>query len=308
MSPILIIIVCLVLVLFVAIGIGVRMMFAPSTNSRLHALSARGIDRPMPGNSTRSQDDIRAKRESQRLEKEGEAAKPTTVNLKDKKILYFQAGIFSDEDRNELEKRTKIVYLIAIPLFGFAGFYFGGLMIAPIGGLIGLLAGRIYPDKVVNNRIKDRQEECSYYLPLVIEQLSIGVSSGLDIGPCISYVVEMANERGSNNVVTELFAHSFRLTKAGMSMEDSLLEIGTICGYSPAKNAFSFLAQCSRHGGEVSKQLMELSESVMMERQSIIEAKINALPNKATGTLGLIFGGFFIMIVSAIFIRIFLAL
>jgi hypothetical protein len=43
-------------------------------------------------------------------------------------------------------------------------------------------------------------------LPLVIEQISIGVSSALDIGPCVTYVVEMADERGTHNAITELLS------------------------------------------------------------------------------------------------------
>ena len=58
-----------------------------------------------------------------------------------------------------------------------------------------------------------------------------------------------------------------------------------------------------KHGGEISKQLMELADSVMMQRQVQIEAKITALPVKATGPLVCVFAGFFALLFAGLFVR-----
>lgn len=308
MNTITIIVICLIFIILVGGIVLLKVLMPPAKDNRIHALTAKGIQ---PVNAAIKNQPLQEGLQSRsRVVKREEAqdSKVRTVNPKDKNVLLFQAGFFSEEEKDAFSKKCKIAYIVCIPLFAVVCFMLMGTMGIMIGIPAGIIAARIYPDRVMSKRITERQDESSYYLPLVVEQLGIGVSSGLDIGPCVAYVVEMANERGSNNVITELLGNVMKLTKAGMSLEEGLLEIGAICGYPPTKNAFGFLAQCAKHGGEVSKQLMELSESVSDERRAIIEAKINALPNKATGVLGMIFGGFFIIIVTSIFSKIYLSM
>jgi hypothetical protein len=68
--------------------------------------------------------------------------------------------------------------------------------------------------------------------------------------------------------------------KAGMALEEALNDVGEIVGVNEVRNAFMFLGQCAKHGGEISRQLQELSESVTLARQLQIEAKITALQQK----------------------------
>jgi hypothetical protein len=113
----------------------------------------------------------------------------------------------------------------------------------------------------------------------------------------------MTNERDSHNAVTEMFVHVEKLIKSGLSLQDSLVEVGTANGTNEVKHAFMFLAQCAKHGGEVSKQLQELADSVMTQRQVHIEGKIAALPVKATGPLAMVFAGFFGLLFAGLFVR-----
>jgi Flp pilus assembly protein TadB len=150
--------------------------------------------------------------------------------------------------------------------------------------------------------IKKRYEEAIYHLPMVVEQLTIGISSGLDMGPCISYVVNMATVRRTHNVVTELFVHIEKLVQAGYSLSEALREVAEAFGQKELSHVFMFLAQCAKQGGEVSRQLQDLGESVSLHRQIQVEARIVKLPVKATGPLTMVFAGFFIMLIGSVFI------
>ena len=55
---------------------------------------------------------------------------------------------------------------------------------------------------------------------------------------------------------------------------------------------------------EVSKQLQELADAIMIQRQMRVEAKITALPVKATGPLATVFAGFFLLIIAGMFVRV----
>jgi len=234
------------------------------------------------------------------LESKGKA-----INVNDPEVLFFRAGYFSTAERVKflrLKKFMKVAFPLAISVMLWA--LSGEIIYAILGAACGYMIGRVAPDHLLGKRIKRRAEDSLYFLPLVIEQISIGVSSSLDIGPCVSYVVEMADERSSHNVVTEILSQVLKLMKAGMSLDEALTDVGEVIGIHEIKNAFMFLAQCSKHGGEISKQLTDLAESVTLSRQLDIEARIVALPTKASGALGLIFFGFFIMLLAGLFVKI----
>ena len=169
--------------------------------------------------------------------------------------------------------------------------------------MLGLFIGVVAPYSNLDRRTRIRQEDTLYYLPLVIEQVSIGVSSALDVGPCVSHIVTMADERDSHNPVTEMLVHVEKLMRSGLNLEDAMIEVGESSGMNEVKHAFMFLAQCAKHGGEISKQLQELADSVMVQRQTQVEGKITALPVKATGPLATVFAGFFSLLFAGLIVR-----
>ena len=211
----------------------------------------------------------------------------------------FQAGLFSEEQRRDF-KRLQVVMPSAL---GFLGAAYGTTGNDPLNiliyGVIGGMLGAYIPLKRLDGWIKGRQEEILFYLPLVIEQISIGVSSSLDIGPCLARVVSMADERDSHNPVTELLRFAQSYIKSGVSLQDALIEVGRQSGSNEVKHAFKALAQVARYGGEISKQLQDLSESVSSERETRVEEKIKKLELAATGPVALVFAGFlFILLIG----------
>ncbi len=208
---------------------------------------------------------------------------------------YFHAGIFTDREKREFQRMRIILPIVAAPvgafLLGQMSFNF-----ALLGLVMGVLVGLQAPFSILDRRVTARAEEIMFYLPLVIEQIAIGVSSSLDIGPCLQRVVSMADERDSHNVVTELLRHAQFYVKAGVSLEDSLLETGRLSGHTELKHAFMSLSQVAKHGGEITRQLQELADAVGAQREAKIEAKIKKLELEATGPVALVFCGFLVII------------
>ena len=216
----------------------------------------------------------------------------------------FRAGFFTADDRRRFLRFRIIGFVVAIigcPI-GMLKMT-GNPLMAVAAVVLGAIVGFTLPMSWLERQIRKREEDMMYYLPLVIEQVSIGVSSALDIGPCLSHIVSMATERDSHNCVTEMFVHVEKLIRSGLSLEDALIEVGEANGSVEVKHAFMFLAQCAKHGGEISRQLQELADSVMVQRQVHIEGKITALPVKATGPLTLVFAGFFSLLFAGLLVR-----
>lgn len=174
--------------------------------------------------------------------------------------------------------------------------YIAGIDLAIVGGIVGLLLGLQAPFSILDRKIKGRSEDIMFYLPLVIEQIAIGVSSSLDVGPCIQRVVSMADERDSHNVVTELLRTVQFYVKSGVSLEDALNEVGKLAGNTELKHAFMSLSQVAKHGGEVTRQLQELADAVATQRESKIDSKIKKLELEATAPVALVFFGFLIIL------------
>ena len=226
-------------------------------------------------------------------------------NQEDLGQRLFRAGFYRAQDkRNYQTAQLGLPVGLALLLFGGA-FAISSLKVSVLFGITGVLAGYLAPTMWLDRRIRKREDEIMYFLPLVIEQISIGVSSSLDVGPCISNIITMSDERDSHNAVTEMLIHVEKLIRSGLNLEDALTEVGTAYGMPEVKHAFMFLGQCAKHGGELTKQLQELADAVSTQRQVRIEGKITALPVKATGPLTTVFVGFFLLILSGLLVRLF---
>ncbi|MCB0329227.1 MAG: type II secretion system F family protein [Bdellovibrionales bacterium] len=232
----------------------------------------------------------------------------TKKNVAKKKQLtieekLFQAGMVDEDDKASFARFRIIAPIVSTPVGMFLGSY-GGTTFILIGAIFGLLIGLQMPFSVLDRKILRRHEDILYYLPLVIEQIAIGVSSSLDIGPCIAKVVQMADERDSHNVVTELLRYAQYHVKSGISLDDALTELGVRSGHTELKHAFMSLAQVARHGGEITRQLQELADAVANQRETKIEAKIKKLELEATGPVALVFMGFLLILLIGFGIQI----
>ncbi len=216
---------------------------------------------------------------------------PSGLSKKDR--LFFQAGYFTEEDRQDFYRRCRWAPLA----FGLGGLIVSlntvglegtGLMLPLLGSALGTRYGQLR----LESEKKSNDVETLFYLPMVIEQLVIGVSSALDIGPCIKRVLEMAADRDRQNPVISLLDQVMIRVRAGQSFDEALDEVGELRDLQELSLAFNAIGQSSRHGGEVARQLKELSDGIIVQREAQVEGLIKKLEVKATLPVALAFVAF----------------
>lgn len=271
--------------------------FAPSRSDIRGLMGSQGGARGGLGGARSASDkaawEDSSEREFQKVkDKRGRGKKKQKVSLEEK---LFHAGIFSDKDKREFNRLRVIAPILLVIATTFIGSSLGGTIMV-VSAVIGLLIGIQLPKSILDRKILRRSDDIMFYLPLVIEQIAIGVSSSLDIGPCVQRVVSMADERDSHNVVTELLRVVVFLAKSGLSLEDALNDIGRKAGHTELKHAFMSLSQVAKHGGEITRQLQELADAVSNQRETKIDAKIKKLELEATVPVALVFAGFLVIL------------
>lgn len=234
--------------------------------------------------------------EKMKLQVKNKAKSASSVVSLEEKL--FRGGIFGEKGRADFYRWRMLAPLILGPIMGLGFGFYGGLQLGILGALLGGGIGYQLPISWLDRKIASRSEDIMFYLPLVIEQISIGVSSSLDVGPCLQKVVQMADERDTHNIVTELLKYAQNYIKTGVPFEEAMVETGKASGHTELKHAFMYLAQVAKHGGEITRQLQELAESVAGQRQAYIEGRIKQLELKATGPVALVFVGFIIIIMT----------
>lgn len=250
----------------------------------VRAASDPGLD------STRQQEVEFLKAEAKRR-----AAQGHKYTLEEK---FFQAGMFTDGEKKRFHTSRIVYAVITVTILTYICWVYLGADLAIVGVILGGLIGYQLPFSVLDRKIAYRAEEIMFYLPLVIEQIAIGVSSSLDVAPCLEKVVTMADERDTHNVVTELIAHAQYYVRSGVALQEALTEVGRLSGHVELKHAFMSLAQVAKHGGEISRQLQELADAVAMQRETRIEERIKKLELEATGPVALVFFGFIIILLT----------
>lgn len=304
MDPKIIIGIAALLLALISIGVFVYHFLMPRGGSNLRSLmQSSRLQDSKPSEIRRKLENDTSGKEFEKLKRglETSTKKEPKLTLQEK---FFQAGMFSPESQRDFSRLRIIVPVILTPALGYAGYAALGGVFALVGAVFGLLLGLQAPMSILDRRILKQAEDIMFYLPLVIEQVSIGVSSSLDIGPCLSRIVQMADERDTHNAVTELLRHAQFHVKSGVSLEEALMEVGKRSGHTELKHTFMSLSQVAKHGGEISRQLQELADAVAGQRETKIDAKIKKLELQATAPVALVFMGFILILLIGFGIQI----
>jgi len=257
-----------------------------------HMFGVHRLFKQLCAQSSVSQADTSTKQTVPQFEASGTerpSQKRQSVHHRDERLL--KAGLLRQSDR----RLFRILQVVLPILLALLSGYFAPRTVtygSYYGLAFGTILGLYLPEWYLEHAIKERSEDIMFYLPLFIEQLVIGVSSGLDIGPCIQRIVTLADQRDAHNVVTELFKNVQVLIRYGTPLIDALEEVASIAGHTELRHTCMTLGQVSRHGGEISKQLQELAHTAASQRETKIEAKIKLLELHATGPVVLVFVSF----------------
>jgi Flp pilus assembly protein TadB len=237
-----------------------------------------------------TEDIIRKNKEEVRQQKRAKRRDPTVEEQ------LFMAGKFSAQERADFHRKRKLAPVVFAVVGGVVGIVVGSAKAALLMALLGAMLGAYIPIVMLRKWVEKHHEELAHHLPLLIEQVAIGVSSSLDIGPCLTQVVEMADERNSHNAATRMLKYALFYVKSGVSLEEALIEIGRASRQPEFKHALLALAQVTKFGGEVSKQLQDLADSTAAQREAKVEAKIRQLELKASGPVALVFVSYMVLL------------
>jgi Flp pilus assembly protein TadB len=237
-----------------------------------------------------TEDIIRKNKEENRRQKRAKRKEPTIEEQ------LLMAGKFSARERADFHRKRKLAPIVFALVGGVVGTVLGSAKVALLMAILGATLGAYIPIVMLRKWVERHHEELAYNLPLLIEQVSIGVSSSLDIGPCLTQVVEMADERNSHNAATEMLKYALFYVKSGVSLEEALVEIGRVSRQPDFKHALLALAQVAKFGGEVSKQLQDLADATSAQREGKVEAKIRKLELKASGPVALVFVAYMVLL------------
>jgi|GEM_PF-4960085 len=223
------------------------------------------------------------------------------IQNKDLISRLTRAGLTS-EHAQRIFLIVQIVSALAVPLMVFLFIYQSSpsRLVLIAGMLLGLVFGYAAPNVWLARKEKERVEDIERLLPLLIEEISIGTSAGLAISSSIRELVSLSEARDSVNATTELFSQVMILTKHGLSLEEALREVARRSGVLEASHALNYLAQCSQYGGEISRQLIELADAMMMNRVVRISEVIGKLPVVATFPLFVVTAGFLLILYAMI--------
>jgi pilus assembly protein TadC len=124
---------------------------------------------------------------------------------------------------------------------------------------------------------------------MVMEQVVMGVSSGLDIIPAVSE----ASRQGSDGV-SKVFRRVVSLAEGGLPVEEAFRVVSDESDSAPLKHALIHLSLAYKQGGEVIRPLRELSDATQSHYQDRVEEEISKLPVKGILPLITIFAGLLI--------------
>lgn len=221
------------------------------------------------------------------------------------------AGLLNRAECQRFERHCHLVPLLGVALGLFSSLIIGiddlffGASLALLGGCAGFFVSRTMPAR----RRHQYHERLSYFLPIVMERLLMGVQAGLDIVAALTRITEIQADiskyhRGvalhqDLDPVSRLLKIVLQLTERGMLFEEALGIVARTTLSSPIRHSFVHLALAHREGGELSMPLRELSDATQIYYQETIETEIAKLPVKATAPLALVFCGLLMFFVTA---------
>jgi Flp pilus assembly protein TadB len=222
-------------------------------------------------------------------------------------------GEKGESDEKETRKTTSDFPYSGVPiLFASLGGVGAGLLLFGVDSfsilfsfaLVGFGLGVFGQRLSTKNRVLQEKEKIEFFLPIVMERVSMAVGSGLDVIPALEVVHRMELEECAGNAekldpVTRLLAEAGKLAEAGRTLDEALKEVASRSSSTPLRHAFIHLALAHREGGELGTPLQELADATQLYYQETVEEIIAKMPVKATAPLLCTFSGLIICFLTS---------
>ena len=163
--------------------------------------------------------------------------------------------------------------------------------------VIGAGAGVIVVRRRTSTRARRLQQQISFFLPVVMERVVMGVQAGLDIVPALKAAAQHDSTQPLDPV-SAMIQNALRLAENGIPLDQVLKSISSPVDSSALRHAFLHLGLAYRDGGELSAPLRELSDATQLHYQESVEEEIAKLPARATLPLIIIFAGLLVSFIT----------
>ena len=216
--------------------------------------------------------------------------------------FYSKAQLRAFKFRIRVAQVCSFIFVVCIQLS--IGMRPGPAMIPGLVAAIGFCT--ILSTRLTQSRKDNYRRRIEYYLPLVMERLTMAVQAGHDIISGVRTLIEVevpvgsvkrGEEELSLDPVTRLFSIAYRITVAGMPFDRALNLVTKSIDCPALKHAFIHLALAHKEGGELITPLKELSDATQSYYQETVEEEIAKLPVKATAPLVCAFFGVLLVII-----------
>lgn len=146
------------------------------------------------------------------------------------------------------------------------------VLFIPATPLIGLL----FPNMVLNGRIRKRQAEVSKSLPDIMDLLTVSVEAGLTFDSALAKVVEKVPD----GTLASEFETALQEIKVGKSKKEALYQMADRIGVQDFRSFVGAVIQADQLGVSLGKVLRIQSEQIRQNRKQRISEKAMKAPIK----------------------------
>jgi tight adherence protein C len=236
--------------------------------------------------------------------KMGGMMKPKSDSEADSLRVKLANAGFRSENAPTIFQGTRALSLAmsvpgALMMYGIFGL--GSIGMLAIGFCLGM--GLFFPNLVLGQLKKQRQQEIFLTLPDALDLLVVCVESGLGLDAGLRKVTD--EMKGHAKVMTEELALANLQLQMGRPRREVLHDLGVRTGVDDVKSLAAILIQADRFGSSIAQALRVQSDSMRTRRRQIAEEKAAATAVKLIFPLVMfIFPAIFVVLVGPAAIQI----
>jgi len=141
--------------------------------------------------------------------------------------------------------------------------------------LVAATGGYVFPQFLLGQRVRKRQEEILLSLPYAIDVLSISVEAGMGFDAGVGYTM-----RKIKGPLAEEFSRTLNEIRLGKPRLDALEDLGNRTGVEELKIFITAVVHASRLGGSITNTLRVQADSIRVRRRQRAQEQAMKAPVK----------------------------